>query len=97
MINRYRRAPKIKSGQAYGTYVAGNVIYRAFQQGVLDVEQKVLTESQRLDIVAGEYYGDGTLWWVIAAASKIGWSLQVPSGTRLVIPTDINQVAALVG
>lgn len=97
MINRYRRAPKIKSGQAYGTYAAGNVIYRAFQQGVLDVEQKVLTESQRLDIVAGEYYGDGTLWWVIAAASKIGWSLQVPPGTRLVIPTDINQVAALVG
>ena len=97
MVARYTRAPKIKAGRAYGTYAAGNVIYRAFQQGAIDVEFLVLKDSQRLDIIAGEYYGDGTLWWVIAAASKIGWGLQVPPGTRLVIPTDINQIAALVG
>lgn len=97
MVSRYRRAPKIKSGQAFGTYTAGNIIYRAFQQGAIDVDFMVLTESERLDHIAGKFYGDGSLWWIIAAASKIGWGLQVPPGTRLVIPTDIGQIAALVG
>lgn len=97
MINRYRRSPKIKVGQAYGTYVAGNIIYRAYEQGALDTEVTVLKESERLDHIAGRYYGDGSLWWVIAAASKIGWGLQVPPGTRIVVPTDLGQIAALVG
>ena len=97
MLGRYTRSPKIKAGKSYGTYAAGNVIYRAYQQGAIDVEFRVLKGKQRLDIVAGEYYGDGSLWWFIAAASRIGWGLQVPPGTRLVIPTDINQIAALIG
>ena len=97
MIDRYKRATKIRAGRAYGTYVAGNVIYRAYQQGAIDVEVMTLAESQRLDHIAGEHYGDGTLWWIIAAASRIGWSLQVPAGTRIVIPTDLGQIAALVG
>jgi hypothetical protein len=50
-----------------------------------------------LDIIAGEYYGDGSLWWVIAGASGIGWGLQVPAGIYLRIPTDIGAVVALVG
>lgn len=97
MINRYRRASKIKGGKAYGTFEAGNVIYRAYQQGALDVEFLTLKESQRLDHLAGEYYGDGSLWWIIAAASKIGWGLQAPPGTRIVVPVDLGQIAALVG
>lgn len=97
MFSRYRRAPKIKVGQAYGTLAAGNVIYRAFQQGAIDVELRVLTDDERLDHIAGEYYGDGSLWWVIAAASKIGWGLQVPAGTRIVVPVDLSQISALVG
>ena len=97
MINRYRRAPKIKMGQAYGTFVAGNTIHTAYEQGALDVETRVLKESQRLDHLAGEYYGDGSLWWIIAAASKVGWGLQVPAGTRIVIPVDLGQISALVG
>ena len=97
MINRYRRASRIKGGRAVGTFTAGNVVYRAFQQGAIDVELVTLKEDSRLDHIAGEFYGDGTLWWIIAGASKIGWGLQVPAGTRLVIPTDIGQIAALVG
>tara|TARA_B100000161_G_scaffold265436_1_gene241661 strand:- start:2920 stop:3213 length:294 start_codon:yes stop_codon:yes gene_type:complete len=97
MINRYRRAPKIRGGNAYGSYEAGNVIFRAVQQGALDVEVMTLTESKRLDHLAGQYYGDGSLWWVISSASKIGWGLQVPAGTRIVIPVDLGQISALVG
>jgi hypothetical protein len=45
-----------------------------------------LDEAERLDVLAGEFYGDGRLWWVICAASGIGFSPQVPAGTRIIIP-----------
>jgi nucleoid-associated protein YgaU len=97
MPTRYRRAPKIKGGKSYGTYFAGNTIYRAVAQGAIDTTTYITKENERLDIIAGEYYGDGALWWVIAAASSIGWGLQVPPGIQLTIPTDISQIEALVG
>jgi nucleoid-associated protein YgaU len=50
---------------------------------------------ERLDTIAGVAYGDGRYWWVLAAASNIGWGLQVPPGTIIRIP-DLSQVAALV-
>lgn len=50
------------------------------------IETVVLTEEQRLDIISGQKYGDARYWWVIAIASGIGYGLQVPPGTVLVIP-----------
>jgi len=50
-----------------------------------------------LDHIAGKELGDSQLWWVIAAASRIGWWLQVPPGTVLRIPTKMTQVMAYVG
>ena len=97
MATRYSRAPRSRGGKAYGTYFAGRVINRAFRAGVLDVTTYTVKESERLDIIAGEYYKDGTLWWIIAAASGIGWNLQVPPGTQLIIPTDLGQIEALIG
>jgi|GEM_PF-2561371 hypothetical protein len=97
MPTRYKRASKIRSGRSYGTYVAGYIIYRAIQTRAIDFKTEVTKESQRLDIIAGNYYQDGSLWWIIAAASGIGWGLQVPPGQQLFIPTDISQIEALVG
>jgi len=54
-----------------------------------------MTEAERLDVIAGRVYGDGRLWWIIAAASGIGWWLQVPAGTRLVIPTSLDAISDL--
>jgi hypothetical protein len=42
------------------------------------------------------YYNDARFWRVLSAASDIGWALQVPEGTLIVIP-DINAVAGVVG
>lgn len=55
-----------------------------------------LKGAERLDTIAGDVYGDGRYWWVIAAASNIGWGLQVPAGTLLTVP-DLAQVLAIVG
>ena len=62
----------------------------------LEVENLILDEGSRLDHLAAQNYGDGSYWWVIAAASSIGWGLQVPAGTIISIPSDINQVLSLV-
>lgn len=96
-LRRYARAPIIKGGQQFGTSTASVVIKRAVDAGKIDVVTRTLQGVERLDIIAGQLWGDSQMWWIIAAASGIGWPLQVPPGTRLVIPVDLAQVAELVG
>lgn len=67
------------------------------ENGSIDYETIVSEEGDRLDHVAARKLGDGRLWWVIAAASRIGWWLQVPPGTVLRVPTKMSQVQALIG
>lgn len=96
-ISRYSRNSIIAGGARYGTSNAGKVIQRAVQNNLITFKRVVLPDGNRLDTIAGIEYGDSTLWWVIAAASKIGWSLQVPPGTVITIPTNLSQIALLVG
>jgi len=49
-----------------------------------------------LDHLAATYYKDSRYWWVLAAASEIGWGLQLPPGTVIVVP-DLNAVSVLIG
>ena len=53
----------------------------------------ILNEDQRLDILAGQFYGDGRYWWILAIASGIGYGLQVPPGTIISVP-DLADVLA---
>ena len=93
MSQRYSNTPKIAAGSQYGTATAHNGIRRAVQQGQISTREYVLKEGERLDTIAGRVYGNARLWWIIAAASGIGWPLQVPPGTQLLIPTDLRQAA----
>ena len=97
MPKRYARAPRINGGRSYGTYTASRIINKAVKSNAIEVATHTTVEGERLDIIAGRFYGDGNLWWVIAAASGIGWGLQIPPGTYLIIPTDLGQIEALVG
>ena len=97
IVNRYARDSVIKAITQYGTARATRSLRRAQQGGSLRTKRYVLTGMERLDILAGRQYGDGRLWWVIAAASGIGWALQCPPGTVLYIPTDLAQIKAIVG
>jgi nucleoid-associated protein YgaU len=74
-----------------------SAIYSASISGALDTEKIVLNTSQRLDTLAGQYYGDAQYWWVIAASSGIGWALQVPAGTVIRIPRNVQSAINLVG
>lgn len=96
-IRRYSRSPILGGGSQYGTSYAITAIKRAVDEGRLAVRVQIMQGEERLDVIAGRIYGDSSQWWIIAAASGIGWSLQVPPGTRLVIPIDLVQIASLVG
>jgi len=52
--------------------------------------------GDRLDLLAFKYYGDSSYWWIIAAASNIGWGLQVPPGTLIKIPRDLDKVIGII-
>tara|TARA_A200000159_G_scaffold94200_2_gene87439 strand:+ start:706 stop:993 length:288 start_codon:yes stop_codon:yes gene_type:complete len=95
-LRRYLPAPVLGGGTFYGTYIPGKILRDAATSGLISVRKDYLREGERLDVIAGAEYGDSRLWWVIAGASGIGWNLQVPPGTYLLVPTDLVQVAALV-
>ena len=96
-IRRYSRSPVIRGGRQFGTSLVPSVIWNAVRNGELEIRRHTVQGEERLDILAGEFYGDASLWWVIAAASGIGWGMQVPPGTVLDIPSRIEQVNRLVG
>ena len=95
-ISRYRRSDVLDLGRQFGTGRAHEVIRAAIKDGTLAFEAITLREAQRLDHIAGVRYGNARYWWVLAAASDIGWGLQVPPGTYIRIP-DFEQVVRLVG
>ena len=98
-LSRNARSSTIKSGgqKFYPSSKSGRLIHRAVKRGFLNVQSFVLAEGERLDVVSANFYGDASYWWVIAAASGIGWQCQVPPGTMLKIPTQISKVIELVG
>ena len=91
-IGRYNFSKKIRNGKYYGTSHASHRINLAVRSGLIDVNTVILAEGQRLDHIAGVAYGDSKLWWVIAAASGIGYGLQPPPGTLIKIPGNLSQV-----
>ena len=96
-FSRYARTPVINFGMQYGTTRAREAIQATMANGTLNVTQTIVARgAERLDTIAGVVYGDSRYWWVLAAASKIGWGLQVPPGTIIYVP-DLSIVAALTG
>ena len=78
--------------QVYATNQNCTRIYAAVNSGKISCNTHVLAENQRLDSLSGYFYGNSNYWWVIAAASGIGWSLQIPPGTYLKIPISLDEV-----
>jgi len=91
-ISRYSFVRRTDRGRIIGKSDASFRVYRAVETGALSSTIKILEEGERLDQLAGLYYQDSSLWWVISAASGIGWALQAPPGTRLRIPTNLGDV-----
>lgn len=49
--------------------------------------------GDRLDLLAFDFYGDTSLWWIIASANALpGDSLYLTPGMQLRIPVDISAI-----
>lgn len=94
--SRYVRAPILGFGAQYGTSRAVAAVRAAVRSGALQCRETVLKGADRLDTIAGAVYGDGRYWWILAAASDVGWGLQCPPNTVVKIPS-LADVLALVG
>jgi hypothetical protein len=95
-FSRYARTPVLNFGGFYGTGRAREAIQSAMKSGRLTTTRTIIARGrERLDTIAGEAYGDGGYWWILAAASGIGWGMQVPPGTIIYVP-DLAAVASLV-
>jgi len=96
-ISRYKNSPILSLGKQYGTSRIASLIRIAMKRGTISVTTTLtLQENQRLDHLSARYYKDSGYWWVIAAASDIGWGLQVPAGTFIVIP-EIDSIISELG
>jgi len=46
-----------------------------------------ITSPERLDLLANQFYGDATLWWILATTNGLGkGTLFTPEGITLRIP-----------
>lgn len=95
-FTRYTRSPVLNFGAQFGSSRAREAVQSAMKNGQLPVKQMIVRGAERLDTIAGVVYGDARYWWILAAASNIGWGMQVPVGTIINIPA-LPAVAALVG
>tara|TARA_B000000557_G_C20811325_1_gene460285 strand:+ start:2592 stop:2876 length:285 start_codon:yes stop_codon:yes gene_type:complete len=81
-----------KNGEEYNI---SSDIFKAVESGIINYKEVVVEDGKRLDHYSFEEYNDGLNWWIIAAASGIGWWLQVTGGTVIRIPTDLSQIEEL--
>src|SRR6056300_1059677 len=71
------------------------ILYPKFEPK--DSDYYIITKKlDRLDLIAFDYYGDETLWWVIQRANALdGGTFRVEAGTRLRIPYPLSPIELL--
>lgn len=95
-MRRYKRDQRIGGGLLQSAKSVA-ILRRARDFGLLSTRRMVLAQDQRLDHIAFKELGDPHAWWIIAALSDIGWGMQLPAGTILHLPTDLQVINSLVG
>lgn len=96
-FSRYGRTPILDLGAQFGTSRAIEAIRKGIASGQIKVTKEITARgAERLDTISGVVYGDSRYWWVLAAASDIGWGMQIPPGTIIRVPL-LNDISALVG
>lgn len=69
-----------------------SLTFPSFEESSDDIVIQI-GDYDRLDVIAEEFFGDPSLWWVIAVYNNIGNpSLYVDSQQYLRIPNDIQRV-----
>ena len=91
-MNRYRYI-KIEKNPEIGVKQYRDSKYPSISLSSTDI-YVVTTIGDRYDLLANQYYGDSTLWWIISTTNSLlpQNSIFIPVGTQIRIPTDINNI-----
>jgi hypothetical protein len=88
MSYRYQNIEVIKYAATGSEYYVNNIYPEIPPTN--DDNYVITTLGDRLDLLALDFYGDVSLWWIIASANALpGDSLVVEPGTQLRIPVDV--------
>lgn len=90
MASRYtnNRTKKLKDGRVvYTTKIYPNIPKS-------DKDIYIVTQGgDRLDTIANQFYGDSSLWWIIATANNIhNATFALPDGTTLRVPENYDTI-----
>lgn len=90
-MSRYDNIPQLKTST--GRRYLGSTFYPEIPYSEEDV-YIYTSEGDRLDNLSYQYYGDPTLYWVIATANPLipFSSYFIPVGTQLRIPGNLNSI-----
>lgn len=91
MSYRYQNVQVTKENETGERYYLNNVYPQiAFSPNDTYV---ITVLGDRLDLLAFDYYGDTSFWWVIASANSLpGDSLYTEPGAQLRIPANLPSV-----
>lgn len=88
MINRYQNIQVVKTDNLLNRYYVNN-IYPEVPYSEND-SYVITVLGDRLDLLAFNFYGDTSLWWIISTANALpGDSIYLVPGTQLRIPSNV--------
>ena len=96
MASRYQIISIIKNDNGIPSK-SGNQMYAPTYYPAIEPKNDdnyIITGTEdRLDLIAYDFYGDSTLWWVVAMVNNLeGDSIYPPSGIYLRIPKNISEI-----
>lgn len=93
-MSRYSNALNLKT--VGGKRYRGTIKYPNIPLSLEDI-YVYTTQGDRFDILAQQYYGDPSLWWIISSANDglSQNSYYIPEGTQIRIPQNITQILSL--
>ena len=91
MPNRYQYSTTLTNKYTKKKYL-GSLIYPKIKANNDDM-YVISQQSDRLDILANKYYGDESLWWIIAVANNLNdASLSIEPGIQMRIPSNVSKI-----
>jgi len=90
-MNRYQNIGIIRNSQGVSYYRTTQ--YPEVPLSVNDI-YVISADGDRFDLLANQYYGDPTLWWIISIANPNAFqnSLYLPLETQIRIPANISNI-----
>ena len=88
-MKRYDKTPIKKSKEGFRVY--STTYYPSIPLSDSDIFITT-KESSRLDSLANQYYGDYSLWWVLAKANGIRGKTVLKAGQILRIPGQLSEI-----